>query len=398
MSPVPTVPYSQRLSPRVWVALDVLLAAFLLSITIASVTVQETKTLATPKWDALRIAAALLACGALPLRRRWPFGVLVATTIGDAILGALAIRGPGQVAVAFAMFTVAASSTRRDSLRLAGVVAAVMLFAALIVPGGPEWSGTIAGPAVVLLGWVAGENARVRRAHTQTLVEQAEQRERQRDARARQAATDERVRIARELHDIVAHAMSLIAVRAGAARMVIDEHPGEAREALSIIETTSRQALREMRRLVGVLRDPDPAVRGQLEPAAGLADLDELVSQVADAGVRVELEVTGPVRPLPEGIDLSAYRIVQEALTNVVRHAGPTTAHLRVRYGTNALEIDLLDDGPAEGEAPTPANGQGHGLVGMRERVGLYDGELVTGRAGRGYRVVARLPIDEDRP
>jgi signal transduction histidine kinase len=317
------------------------------------------------------------------------------------MLVALGIHGPGQTAVAFAMFTVASTSTRRESLRAAGVAATVMLVAALAALGGVEWSAIIAGPAVVLLGWVAGENARVRRAHTREVIERAAEREHEREARIQQAATDERVRIARELHDIVAHAMSLIAVRAGAARLVIDDQPQEAREALSIIETTSRDALREMRRLVGVLRAPSDATNGDLEPAPGLDDLHDLLERTAHAGVRVDLQVTGAARRLPPGVDVSAYRIVQEALTNVVQHVGPTNAHLFIRYRDHEVEVELLDDGPTSTLPAAPArpgNGQGHGLVGMRERVALYHGQLVTEPSGAGYRVLARLPIDDERP
>ncbi len=351
-------------------------------------------------WDALRYLAAFVACVSLPFRRRWPGMVLAATATADAALIALGVHGPVQIAVALAIYSAAVASPGRLPVGTLGAVVAAMLLGALIAPNGPEWAAVIAGPAVVLVGWFAGENARARRAYAQGLAERAAERERQREERVRQAATDERVRIARELHDIVAHAMSLIAVRAGAARIVLDKQPNDAREALSIIETTSRRALREMRRLVGVLRQPDDTSHADLEPAPRFADLDDLIRQTDQAGVHVDLEVTGHVRPLPAGVDVSAYRIVQEALTNVVRHAGATSARLRIRYQSHGVEIELVDDGataPDRSAPRQPPDGSGHGLVGMRERVALYRGELIAEPTSKGYRVFARLPVEDDR-
>src|SRR5947209_606670 len=336
------LPLTQRLSGRTWVRLDGVLAAVLLAGTVASIAIgREGSAAAGSGWDVVRYGAAILACAPLPFRRRWPTLVLALTALGDAALVALDVRGPAQITVAFAIYTVAAASPRRLSPRIVGTVAATVLLGALVAAGGPEWGTVIGGPAVVLLGWFAGENTRARRIYAISLEERAAEREREREERVRQAATDERLRIARELHDIVAHAMSLIAVRAGAARMVIDEQPDEASAALSIIETTSRRALREMRRLVGVLRQPDEAASAELEPAPGLALLTELVGQSAQAGLLVSLEVTGDVRALPEGVDVSAYRIIQEGLTNVVRHARTSEAQLQVHYGPHEIEIQL---------------------------------------------------------
>jgi signal transduction histidine kinase len=203
------------------------------------------------------------------------------------------------------------------------------------------------------------------------------------------------MRIARELHDVVAHTMSVIAVRSGVARAVLDTRPEEAGEALAIIEETSRQALQEMRHLVGVLRqgeDPTPGP-ADLGPAPGLADLPSLLEQVARAGVTVTLDQHGQPRALPPGIDLSAYRIIQEALTNVVRHAGVGDAHLEIRYRPDDVEIAITN--PVAGSA-APTNGDGgHGLVGMRERVALYGGELRAGPTAGGFEVIARLPAAE---
>jgi signal transduction histidine kinase len=396
----PRVPLTQRLSPRDWVALDVLLALVLLAGTLAHRPAPAGQT--GTGWDLLRDAAALVACLPLAVRRRWPGPVLALVAVGDASCVALGFHGPAQVGVAFAMFTYAVSSPRRVPLVTVGAVVGVMLAGALVAPGGPEWAAVIAGPAVVLVGWFAGENARARRAYAQSRAERAAERERERAERIRQAATDERLRIARELHDEVAHAMSVIAVQAGAGRMVIDTQPEKTREALTVIETTSRRALREMRRLVGVLRadDTDDAV---LEPAPGLGSLDELVLQTERAGVHVDIDVAGDAPVLPSGVEVSAYRIVQEALTNVVRHAGPTTAHVHIRYRPHDVEIEVVDDGPAPHGGPPTASapesraddGSGHGLAGMRERVAMFGGDIEAAPAGRGYRVRARLPIED---
>jgi signal transduction histidine kinase len=209
--------------------------------------------------------------------------------------------------------------------------------------------------------------------------------ERERDLAAREAVVEERARIARELHDAIAHSVSMMVIQAGAERRVVE--PGSTREVLETIERIGRDALTEMRRLVGMLRsDAD----GPLAPQPGLGDLPTLVSQVREAGLPVELHVEGEQRELPVGIELSAYRIVQEALTNALKHAGDAHADVHVRYGADSLELEIVDDGTG---SASRAPG-GHGLVGMRERVALYGGRLDTGRDPRGgFTVRALLPI-----
>jgi signal transduction histidine kinase len=202
------------------------------------------------------------------------------------------------------------------------------------------------------------------------------------------------MRIARELHDVVAHAMSVIAVRSGVARAVLDTRPEEAGAALRIIEDTSRQALSEMRHLVGVLRQPEEA---DLGPAPGLDHLPQLLDHVAQAGVAVTVHHEGEVRRLPAGVELSAYRIIQEGLTNVGRHAPPGPANLEIRYGATELEIEITNPLPDRPGIPAQSAGNGdggHGLVGMRERVALYGGELTAGPTGapNTFRVLARIP------
>ena len=222
--------------------------------------------------------------------------------------------------------------------------------------------------------------------------------EQAREALARQAVTEERLRLARELHDVVAHAMSVIAVQSGVGAHVADSRPGEVGKALAAIEATSRAALTELRRLLGVLRQ-DGEPQASLTPAPGLANLEGLLAEVAEAGLAVRLRVEGAPSPLPAGVDLSAYRIVQEALTNVVKHAGPAHAQVTIRYRDQEVAVEVIDDGP--GVAAVAADGRrgtGHGLIGMVERVAAFGGDLEVGpRPGGGSGVAARLPLAADR-
>jgi signal transduction histidine kinase len=240
--------------------------------------------------------------------------------------------------------------------------------------------------------WILGDNLRNRRAYLAELEERAARLERDREVEARRAVQRERGRIARELHDVVAHTMSVMVVQAGAARRVMRKRPDDAEDALVAIEDAGRQGLAEMRRLLGVLRHEDER-NLTLAPQPSLQYVDELVARSVEAGVNVELEIEGAPRPLPAGVDLSAYRIVQEALTNVLKHAGGAArACVQVRYRPESVEVEVFDDG--RGVAADPAsNGEGHGLVGMRERVALFGGELRVGpRRGGGFSVKARLP------
>jgi signal transduction histidine kinase len=249
--------------------------------------------------------------------------------------------------------------------------------------------------------WAIGVAMRSRRAATEARVSEAEERADAEGQRAARVLAEERLRIAQELHDVVAHSMSVIAVQAGVGAHVIDERPDEARAALAAISTTSRQALAEMRRMLGMLRNSDGSRASASAPAPGLVDLPSLVDDVRAAGVPVTLHLVGHADTVHSGVELSAYRVVQEALTNVIKHAGsPTQVDVTVQYRPGSLAVEVRDDG--RGLAARPLNGgaddegAGHGLVGMRERVEMWGGDLSVGpRPGGGYRVAATLPYGD---
>ncbi len=360
---------------------------------------------AAPGWTVVRYLAVAAACGALPFRRRFAAPVLGVVAVAVALLNALAGSGGGLVtpggglavlAVPLAVYGVAAASASPGTAAGIGAAVATIEAGALSGAGGPDWGAALM--ALAAAGWLAGENTRSRRAHLEGVLERAAEREREREQQARQAGAEERLRIARELHDVVAHAMSIIAVRSGVARLVIDVRPDEAHEALGIIEGTSRQALAELRLLVGVLRGHETQdADANREPAPGLADLPGLIGRINEAGVSVGLRVEGEPRRLAPGVDLSAYRIVQEALTNVVRHAAPAAAELTVRYQPDEVVIEVTDDGCARAARPVgrAQDGSGHGIAGMRERAAVYGGRLVAEPTASGFRVLARIPTGQ---
>jgi signal transduction histidine kinase len=253
--------------------------------------------------------------------------------------------------------------------------------------------------AVFAIAWVIGDNIRTRRAYLAELEARAARLEREREERDARAVIEERARIARELHDVIAHNVSVMVVQASAGDELFETDPARARESLRSVASTGRAALTELRRLLGVIRAEEERETGpSYAPQPGIAYLDDLVRQVQETGLAVELSVLGRPRALPEGVGLCAYRIVQEALTNTLKHAEATSAQVSVRYVEDALELQVLDDG----RGASPANGDshaGHGLIGMRERVALFGGELTARPRGadQGYEVRARLPLDEAR-
>jgi signal transduction histidine kinase len=248
------------------------------------------------------------------------------------------------------------------------------------------------------LAWVLGDSMRTRRAYFAQLEERAARLEKEREAQAKVAVAAERARIARELHDVVAHNVSVMVVQADGAAYVLDAAPDQARKALETISSTGRQALAEMRRLLGVLRTGEHQETGEYVPQPDVDQIDDLVEQCRTSGLPVDFKVEGTPRPLPSGVELTAYRIVQEALTNTRKHGGPNAgASVRLVYFDDGLGLLVEDDGkgaPHELYEEGGADGQGHGLIGMRERVGMVGGTLDAGpRPGGGFRISALLPL-----
>jgi signal transduction histidine kinase len=336
------------------------------------------------------LAYLLLAVGPVALlwRRRSPAVVLAVVMASNVLYFGLGYPyGPAWLALIVAFWTAVTGGARRVAWATAVVgLAAYFTLAALLDRVGPATAATIAAH----LGWLllvlsVSEIALAARQRRQAA-------ERTRAEEARRRAGEERMRIARELHDVLAHNISLINVQAGVALHLMDEQPGQSRTALVAIKQASNDALGELRSVLDVLRQGDEAP--PRAPASGLAQLDSLVAGAGATGLEVRTRVEGLPRPLPAGTDLAAFRIVQESLTNVTRHAGPASATVLVRYGPDDLTVRVDDDGRGPVAAAGPGNG--NGIRGMRERVAALGGELTTGpRPGGGFRVQARLPIDE---
>ena len=346
---------------------------------------------------ALNCAVAVALGVLLVFRRRIPLLLLVlmlASALAEPLIGE---SGNGEFFGLFVLVAVYTAAAHTESRRmwLAGAMTAVM--AGVVAVNDPEplnLGGAIFFGLLFGIPWIVGRMVHHRRQREIALEERADALEREQEQRARAAVAEERQRIARELHDVVAHAISVIVVQARGGRRILDAEPAEARGAFDTIERTGHEALGEMRRLLGLLRESEgePA----LAPQPTLARLEELVQQVRDAGLPVELAIEGEPTELPPGVDLSAYRIVQEALTNALKHAGPANARVTVRYADDNLELEIADDG--SGSAAGNGDGGGHGLVGIEERVAMLGGELETGEGPTGgYAVRARLPYASER-
>ncbi|MEO5841170.1 MAG: sensor histidine kinase [Acidimicrobiales bacterium] len=346
--------------------------------------------------DAIHIALTLGVCATLAFRRRHPLAALmVAATLVTAMTFPNYQTAGAPTVIFFLLYAVAIYDTpTRSVMGLTFTVIGVTI-AALNRP--PDLrGGDIVGTTVSFGGaWIFGTAMRHRRDVMMERLREAEQRATIETERHARAVAEERLRIAQELHDVVAHSMSVIAVQAGVGAHVLDNDPAEARRSLENIAITSRSTLNEMRRLLGVLRNEDGS-KAEHAPAPRLEDLPALVARVEEAGVAVDLTVDPPPCELPTGVSLSAYRIVQEALTNVLRHAGSARASVTVTYEPGTMAIEVSDDG--RGLAATSGtNGSGHGIAGMRERVAVYGGSLHSGpRPGGGFVVRARIPYDEN--
>jgi signal transduction histidine kinase len=335
-------------------------------------------------------------------RRKYPVGAFaVATAIGAGQVMFTDRPDVADLAIVILLYTLAAYRPRRVSAT--GLAICLLGSAIGVARWAPAHLGLLdtimvgsvlfAGPA--LIAWVIGDSMRYRRGYYASLEDRAARLERERDAQAQIAAAAERARIARELHDVVAHNVSVMVVQADGASYALDSEPEKARQALAAIASTGRQALAEMRRMLGVLRSGDGETG--LAPLPGIGQLGELLQQIRATGLTVAFTVEGVPGPLPGGVALAAYRIVQESLTNTRKHGGPNaSAQVTLRYCEDVLVLGISDDG--HGTDPA-ADGAGHGMIGMRERVALYGGTLEAGpRADGGYQVTARLPLTPGRP
>ncbi|PWU44151.1 two-component sensor histidine kinase [Micromonospora globispora] len=393
------------------VAQDVALALFVTVMqvqgTVAKVAIEGAP---RPLADFGNLGYALLAVSGLVLavRRRWPVPVFVTAALASLVYYGLDFPdGPGWLGLFVALYTLAAYGDGRRSLVVAGVGTTVLAVGWLVAAADIEPRAAI--------GWVffrigasvmsaaLGESVRSRRVIAAEAQERAELAERTREEEARARVDAERLRIAREVHDTVAHAIAIINVQSGVTAHVLDKRPDVAREALQAIEQTSSRALREMRAILGVLRDDD---NGRV-PYPGLGQIDELAAKAREAGLDIKLEETAPATALPSAVGSAAYRILQESITNVIRHVGPTRVTIALNPGNDALEIRVIDEGrraaPGAADPHLPAQHQistggsarpGRGILGMRERCQLLGGELdAKPTPGGGFEVRARLPL-----
>ena len=330
-----------------------------------------------------RIPLVVLEVAPLLWRRRLPIAVLGVVTAGAA-LSILAYSVEVPFAPAVAVYTIAAHRDRRTAL-----IASAASGAVLLVSAAAAGATSLLIPVFLALGaaWVLGDNLGTRRAYTLALEERAERLEREQEAERARAVAEEQARIARELHDVIAHSVSVMVVQAAAANDVFESQPDRVREALDAIETSGRAALGELRRMLGVVRGVDEA---DYAPQPGIERIDELVADVRAAGLDVALNIEGAPQPVPAGIDLSAYRVVQEALTNTLKHANATHADVTLRYRDRELDVEVRDNG----RGGTNGDGGGHGLTGMQERVAVFGGSLLAGAAAKGgFEVIARFPL-----
>jgi len=340
----------------------------------------------------------LLAVAGLVLtfRRRWPVAVFVAAAAASLAYYAVGFSdGPGWIGLFVALYTLTANGDGRRAPAVAGVGIVVLATGWLIAAAGIQPRAAIGWVffriAASVMAAALGESIRSRRVIAAEALERARRAERTREEEARSRVDAERLRIAREVHDTVAHAIAIINVQAGVTAYTLDKRPERAREALVTIENTSAQALDEMRAVLGVLRDSD---NGRV-PHPGLGQVDELATMARGAGLDVELQATPPGAPLPSAVDHTAYRILQESITNVIRHVGPTRVTVALDYGADVLEVLVTDEGGAADSPPAGRSAEpGRGILGMRERCGLLGGELTAGpRPCGGFEVRARLPL-----
>ena len=395
---VPRPPLAYRLTDRQWLAIDCAVAAVAAGLTLFTVGL-----LHDPHCHAPTAATAAFATAVTPVavRRIWPVPVLVVVTGVGCLLTVLG-RAPVIVDLTLGMSAYTAAVRCRRTAAIAMLVLSELAFgAAFLTAAAYSRSQTDAVRGLMVAGalWFVGDSVRERRKYLAGRAEQEAERRQAEAERSRQAIREERIRIARELHDVVAHSLSVVTVQAGVGRKVEAAHPGEALRALRAVEVTGRGALEEVRRILGLLRDDGEGP--SLAPSPGLEDLDELANSVRAAGIPVRLAVTADSAALPPAVALTVYRIVQEALTNVVKHARGAEASVRVRADTGGVRIAVTDNGRGWAAA-APAGtagaagdtaGAGHGILGMRERAAAFGGTLdAAPLPGGGFQVTAFLP------
>ncbi|WP_246074266.1 sensor histidine kinase [Nonomuraea terrae] len=346
-----------------------------------------------PDGSPIGVAVSAGLCAPYVLRRKHPFavfGVILLTACVQLVLGVGIL--PADIMLAFALYNVAVRFPWTASLPAAGAV--VLWSLVTVAPRLEEYDLSVFDLGLLVLvavwAWTWGTTVRIRRDYVASLRERALQLEREREAQAMIAAAAERARIAREIHDIVSHSLSVVVLMAEGAALKVRSEPERAEQAMFTVRDTGRTALAEMRRMLDVLRDGEP---GSHAPQPGIAQLDRLVKESRAAGLPVRMTVSGEPGDLSEGLDLVVYRVVQEALTNARKHAGPRLRRVDValRHREGEIEVRITDDGQGVRDGPAA---DGHGLVGMRERVAAYGGTLRTGsRADQGFEVVAVLPV-----
>jgi signal transduction histidine kinase len=375
---------------------DALLAAAVTAMVLVDLS-SPTDAVGVRRTDALAVVLSLLQTLPLAFRRRAPLPTFVLILVGVCVYYWLGYEvTDGTLSTFVGVYTVAAYEDRLRSLLGLGLLAFGMTWywtfrAEPFDPTTPVWIGILG-----LLSWGLGEYVKTRRAYTAQVEALAERLDRARTLEARQAVWQERARLARELHDLIGHTVNVMVIQAGAGRRTLSSDRGQAERAFQTIESTGREALEELDRLLGILRTEED--EPELPPQPGLEQLRALAGRFEDAGLPVEITVEGDQVSLPRSLDQSAYRIIQEALTNALRHAGGTIAHVAVRYRAEQLELEVANETPAN-RRPRPHPGGGRGLIGIRERVALFGGELEAGpKAGGGFVVRCRFPLTAGTP
>jgi signal transduction histidine kinase len=396
-------PLHKRLRPAHWVAIDY--AVTVLMVFVYGVVWRDLTNIDGPRWAAATIVTVCVLPAAL--RRRSTRTALVLVVVGQAAATTFGANPQPALAVAFVVYLIPLRLPRRDALwwfagTLLTLTVGLVAFHSRTNITAPVRNATgvlLINALLITVTWMAGYSVRQQRVYAVNLREQAQRRAREELAEARRAISEQRLEIARELHDVVAHAMGLIAVQAGVANYVINDNPSEAARALSSIEQTSRGALHEMRALLGVLRTDNSATRpagpdSGLVPEPALAELHTLIERTAHAGLQVDLDIRGQRSSLSAGLDLAAYRVIQEAITNVIKHAATDRCRVTVTYQQDALMLEVTDSG--SGRDDRGSQTAGNGIVGMRERVGMYGGQFhAAPQPAGGFQVTARFPLTD---